>query len=205
MTQTVSPFTEDQRDALQEIQNIAMGQAGRSLAEVFGTFIPLSIPQIHVVPPQGINEVLVRTVGEIEVSAVRQCFSGTIRGESFVIFKKQDYKVLSQMLDHPGEMAPETEDELLLDISNILIGAFHSCVRDVLRIDISASPPTLIAKSQDIRHLTLAEKSSSKNFVMIEIVFEIDQKGFCCHLAQLMPDQSIETLKNSLDVFLTEI
>lgn len=205
MTQPSSPFNEDQRDALQEIQNIAMGQAGRSLAEVFGTFIPLSIPQIHVVSPQEINGVLAQTIGEIEVSAVRQCFSGTIRGESFVIFKKQDYKVLSEMLDHPGDLISETEDELLLDISNILIGAFHSCVRDVLRIDISASPPSLIAKGQDIRRLNLAEPTSSKNFVMIEIVFEIDQKGFCCHLAQLMPDQSIETLKDSLDVFLTEI
>lgn len=204
MTHPPSPFSEDQRDALQEIQNIAMGQAGRSLAEVFGTFILLSIPQIHVVSPQQINDVLADIIGDIEVSAVRQCFSGTIRGESFVIFKKQDYKLLSEMLDHPGDVMSDTENELLLDISNILIGAFHSCVREVLRIDISASPPSLIAKSQNIRRLTLAEKTSLTNFVMIEIVFEIDQKGFCCHLAQLMPDESIEMLKESLDVFLTE-
>ncbi len=42
-------FSEDQRDALQELTNIAMGQAGASLATLRDTFVDLSIPRIRVV------------------------------------------------------------------------------------------------------------------------------------------------------------
>jgi len=39
-------LTRDQKDALQEIANIGMGQAGASIAKVLGEFIQLSVPRI---------------------------------------------------------------------------------------------------------------------------------------------------------------
>jgi len=47
MSQDQTPdLNEDQRDALQEIANIGMGQAGSSIAKVWGEFVHLSIPRI---------------------------------------------------------------------------------------------------------------------------------------------------------------
>jgi chemotaxis protein CheC len=197
------PFSEDQKDVLQEIHNIAMGRAGKSLAEAFGTFIHLSIPKIHILSPRQITEILANEIGHnTDISAVRQSFSGTLQGESIVIFNKQDYHTLSALLDHPGDLTPETENELLLDVSNILIGAFHSCIRDIMSIEITVAPPVLLAKSVEIERLTLADPKKGGQFVMIEIVFEMDNQGSCCHLAQLMPNSSIETLKTALDDFI---
>jgi len=42
-------FTELQRDALQEIANLAMGRAGARLALLLGRFIELSVPRLRVV------------------------------------------------------------------------------------------------------------------------------------------------------------
>ena len=44
-------LSQDQKDALQEIANIGMGQAGASIARVLDEFVQLSIPRILVVPP----------------------------------------------------------------------------------------------------------------------------------------------------------
>lgn len=203
MNNIAPTLTEDQKDALQEIHNIAMGQAGKALAEAFGTFIHLSIPKIQFVSSKEITDSLRVNIGKnVEISAVRQAFYGKISSESFLIFNKQDYKKLSELLDNHDELTSESENELLLDISNILIGAFHSCISDLLSIDICATPAILMAKSIDIENLKLADPKNSGHFIMIEIVFQIDKEGACCHLAQLLPNESIETLKSALDCFI---
>ena len=42
-------LTEDQRDALQEVANLAMGQAATRLARLLDSFIELSVPRVRVV------------------------------------------------------------------------------------------------------------------------------------------------------------
>lgn len=206
MSPLTSPFTDEQKDALQEIHNIAMGQAGKSLAEAFGTFIHLSIPTIHILSSREITRCIANNIGQdIDVSVVRQSFSGTMQGESFLIFDKQDYQTLSKLLDHHGDLTPETETELLLDISNILIGAFQACISDIMSVEVSVAPPVLLAKSIEIGNLRLADINKSGQFVMIEIAFRMDNKGASCHLAQLLPNQSIETLKSALDCFIAAL
>ena len=43
----VLPLDEEQRDALQELLNISMGQAANSLAQLIETKIDISIPKIY--------------------------------------------------------------------------------------------------------------------------------------------------------------
>ena len=47
----VIPLDEEQRDALQELLNISMGQAANSLAQLIETKIDISIPKITSVTP----------------------------------------------------------------------------------------------------------------------------------------------------------
>ena len=47
-------LTEDQRDCLQEITNVAMGQAGSHLARLLDVFVVLSIPHVSVLNPTDI-------------------------------------------------------------------------------------------------------------------------------------------------------
>ncbi len=50
MTQTTS-LSEDQRDCLQEISNVAMGQAGDHLARLLDSFVILSVPHVPILTP----------------------------------------------------------------------------------------------------------------------------------------------------------
>ena len=73
---SITPLTEDQRDALQEVLNIAMGQAGDSLARILDAFVELSVPRIRIVDVSRVSDTVRDMVGDRqEVTAVRQSFS----------------------------------------------------------------------------------------------------------------------------------
>ena len=57
MNDTIA-LSEDQRDALQELMNISMGQAANSLAHLIETKIGISIPNITAVTPDGLYELV---------------------------------------------------------------------------------------------------------------------------------------------------
>ncbi len=75
-------LSEDQREALQELVNIGMGQAGASIAQVLDEFVKLSIPRISSVAACNLSQEIVRLVGDADVSAIRQAFTTEFRGEA---------------------------------------------------------------------------------------------------------------------------
>ncbi|MGL4746262.1 MAG: chemotaxis protein CheC, partial [Shewanella sp.] len=70
-------LSEEQRDALQELMNISMGQAANSLARLIEAKITLSIPKISDVTP----EQFVSMLSDQTVWYTRQSFLGSIKGE----------------------------------------------------------------------------------------------------------------------------
>lgn len=81
-----SVFTDEQRDALQEIANLAMGRAAMRLAKLFGRFIELSVPRVRVVRAADAGAALREMTGiHDNVTAVRQGFRSDIKGEALVL------------------------------------------------------------------------------------------------------------------------
>ena len=82
-------LTEDQRDCLQEITNVAMGQAGDRLARLLDVFVVLSIPHVSILNPTDISMALQSLNHENSdvVHGVCQGFiGGGIAGEAMLIF-----------------------------------------------------------------------------------------------------------------------
>jgi chemotaxis protein CheC len=74
-------FTEEERDALQEITNLAMGQAATRPAHLLDTFIELSVPRVRIVDVENAAQTLREMTGIDEsVIAVRpRAFAPTSR------------------------------------------------------------------------------------------------------------------------------
>ena len=86
-------INEDQRDCLQEIVNVAMGQAGESLACLLEVFVQLGVPRIHLVACDDITPQLTAMIDaqHDKVTAVRQAFYRSkgkldIQGEALLVF-----------------------------------------------------------------------------------------------------------------------
>ena len=95
-------LNEDQRDALQEVANLAMGQAATRLARLLDAFIELSVPRVKVVAVSEAAQALREMTGiEDSVSAVRQGFRSDIKGEALVICRSDSIEQLCSLVNDP--------------------------------------------------------------------------------------------------------
>ncbi|MCG8313642.1 MAG: hypothetical protein MI976_10530, partial [Pseudomonadales bacterium] len=117
-------LTEDQRDCLQEVVNVAMGQAGDSLARFLEVFVHLSVPRIRLVSRDELGGELEQLVGgaDIKVSGISQGFyhvddGNGVRGEAIVVFTDSSFKEMADLLAYDEELNEAGERELLMDIA----------------------------------------------------------------------------------------
>ena len=195
-------LTQDQRDALQEIANIGMGQAGASIAKVLNEFVHLSIPRVLIVPPEEVPVALAGSIGDGIVSVVRQAFHGAMRGEALVIYGEQRGNDLADLMGYKHDLDHAAELELLLDISNILVGACLGGIAEQLRISIGFSAPSLMADSIPLGNLLQTRDISWESALFVEVNFRLEKHSFACHLVMLMPEQEVAMLAVALDCFL---
>ncbi|MFT4925395.1 MAG: chemotaxis protein CheC [Phenylobacterium sp.] len=208
----IPEINEDQRDCLQEIVNVAMGQAGESLARLLEVFVQLSVPRIRLIDSQEINPELQAMIGgkDVQVSAVRQAFyrSGgdlDIQGEALLVFSDTSFHDLADLMSYDEELTKTVEEELLLDVSNILNGACLIGIAEQLDFELGYSPPSLIGTSLYTHQILSEEQLSWVQALMIEITYRLENRSFNCNLMFLMTGESIRALLNSIDAFLDEL
>ena len=205
MTMQEAPaLTEDQRDALQEIANIGMGQAGSSIAKIWGEFVSLSIPRIAHVDQCSIPAMLARFVGDGTVNAVRQAFHGNLRGEVVVVFSGGRGDQLAELMGYEDADTVE-EKELLLDVANILVGACLGSIAETLGVDIGFSAPSVMGLDVAPSALIRPEELISGRALFLEVRFALEKKSFASHLIILMPSDEIFVLGAALDKFLSSL
>jgi chemotaxis protein CheC len=191
-----------QRDALSELVNIGMGQAGDSLARLFDTFIQLSIPRITLVQPRDVTDVIAALVDASgPIVAVRQAFSSRIRGEAIALYAAGGCDALADLVTYPDV----TSEELLLEISNILVGACVGGLAAQFSLDLSFSPPSILGEHGTLDKLLDIDGLPWQNALLAEVNFRVEDRAFHCHLLTFWPDESIAVLFRAVDSFLAAV
>jgi len=202
---TIQPYTEDQNDALQEVVNIAMGQAGDSLARILGNFVELSVPRIRLVTVHDVINTVTEMVDyKAEVSAVRQAFSNSLRGEAIVIFAQRGADDLADLMGYDTDLDSAAEQELLLEVANLLVGAIINGISETLETDLSFSAPSLMAERSPLDTVLVPEQLSWSHALLMEVNFTVEHRDFKCHLLMFMTEETIDTLRGILDDFLDD-
>lgn len=203
---SMKPYTEDQNDALQEVVNIAMGQAGDSLARILGTFVELSVPRIRLVTVADVIKTVTDMVdAKTEISAVRQAFSNSLRGEAIVVFAQAGADDLAELMGYDTELDQSAEQELLLEVSNLLVGAIINGISETLETDLNFSPPSLMAERKPINEVLVPEQLSWSHALLMEVNFTLEGHNFKCHLLIFMTEEAIDTLRDILVVFMEDL
>ncbi|GAB7125863.1 chemotaxis protein CheC [Silvimonas sp. JCM 19000] len=199
-------LSEDQRDALQEVTNIAMGQAGARLAQILDTFVHLSVPRINITGSAEVTHAIEQMVGSgAAITAIRQSFGGTLHGEAMVVYDEQGCRNLADLMGYEDDMGQAQERELLLDVGNVLVGACLNGVADLLSATLSFSAPTLIAEHAGVDRLINTQQLTWNYALLVEVRFTLEIRDFTCHLLTLMPEESIVQLKTALDTFMDNL
>jgi chemotaxis protein CheC len=207
----LAPLTADQHDALQELTNIAMGQAGASLATLLDEFVDLSVPRIRIVEVISLPPVLADLVGKNNlVSAVRQSFQGYLRGEAIIIFGEPGCQALADLMGFEGELGEHGETELLLDVANVLSGACLGGMMEQIRkftetkgsTELSFAMPSIMARQVTASQLIDPKKVQWSHALLLEVNFTIKNRNFIAHLTMLMPEDGIEKIRGIIDEFI---
>jgi len=199
-------FSEEQRDALQEIANLAMGQAATRLARLLDTFIELSVPRVCVVEVDEAVQTLREMTGIDEsVTTVRQGFRSDIKGETLVICRSSGIGHLRALVNDPYiHSAHETvsQTELMFDVANLLTGACVSCILDQLDRTPIFSPPGLLGEEMALDDVFQADILAWRVALLIEVNFALEDQTFRAHLVMLMAEDSIRRLYDALNALL---
>ena len=201
-------LSDDQRDCLQEVINVAIGRAGDALARFLEVFVRLSVPHIQILEARELPKLIQSSQRAVEnVSAVRQGFTGisrpAMRGEAVAIYSDASFHELAKLLGHKEETDGDiSEAELLCDVSNILVG---NCLGNIARqfngeVVFSAPSPLLLQRS--LHELTDQLSAEWDAALLVEIHYSLERGTFRCTLVLLMPTDVMVQLGAMIDTML---
>ena len=196
-------LNEDQQDCLQELINVAMGQASDQLARYLDTFVFLTVPNIELVNGQGLTSSLESNTDSTAV--VSQGFFGYegIRGEALLVYKHKDSDRIGDLLGYePGELSVE---EQLIDISSILTTTFLNVFASQIENQMSYSAPKLLAHTQDTVDDYIKQISFDWDMALkVNINYQVTDYSFNCEMILLIPAAAIENIKTVIDRILED-
>jgi chemotaxis protein CheY-P-specific phosphatase CheC len=174
-------FTEDERDLLGEIVNIAMVKAGATLAEAFDGFVNLRVPEIRTVGASEGNETRERLICTYErISVLHQEFFGELAGDIAVIYGPASYAALRDVLgfdDRDGDGRRQRE-ELLLELGNALASTCILEIGALLEKRTGLRPPRVVAfdvpSGEAVRRLFGELGVWNGQTLLIEIIFHME-------------------------------
>jgi chemotaxis protein CheC len=187
-------MNELQRDALQEVMNISMGQAANALALLIDIQVTLSIPKIAITTPQGLDSFYQQANDHY---FARQSFMGDLRGEVISMISHQGCAQLGESMAYEQPMDDNSYDELVLELSNILAGACLKGMVEQLSTRLHLSAPALFKPELRQDHY------SWQHALLLEISFTIEQVAFSSKVMICLDEKSIRDLQQRIDILLS--
>jgi chemotaxis protein CheC len=205
MSSRLTGLSEDQRDALQELMNVAMGQGADRLARLTETFVTLSVPRIH---PVGVaNSALLEQLmlASQPVIITRQSFLGRLRGEVIVCFGENGADQLAGLMGYEGAEQGGIQDELVLDVTNILTGACINGLAQQVEMKVSYGSPSLFSRGRSLQEVLRGQEFQDHQALVLEIHFEVATHSFYCDLLVCITEDTVETVIELIDRLLNDI
>ena len=196
-------LTPDMRDCYQEIANVAMGRAGDLLARVLDVFVVLPIPNVNFIEVSELSMALSAIENRESTSGICQGFIGAgVSGEALLILNDSGFKDIAALMNFQDEVDAGSELELLMDLSNVLIGACLNGISEQLDMTFSQGHPVVLGLHRKVSDLISSNANKWKKTLAIEISYAIENYNIKCDLLLLFTEQSMETLNNKISYLL---
>ena len=196
-------LNEDQQDCLQELINVAMGQASDQLARYLDTFVYLKVPSIEQVQAEQLFDTLKQDLKATAI--VSQGFFGYegIRGEALLMYQPQDSNRLADLLGYEADEL--TFDEQIIDLSSILTTTFLNVFASQIDNQMSYSAPRLLSANNG----TISEHLNQQSFnwdlaLKVRISYQVTDYSFNCDMILLIPEAAINNIKTVIDRILED-
>ena len=199
-------LTEDEKDCLQELMNVAYGSATAAITEILNAFAKLSIPKIQIINANDLKAYLSKELNlDVEHLVSLQQINGTLCGENMFVIDKQSAKNIAYKfgLDE-NEVNDEEIADVVLEITNILSSSTISQLAEDMETNVSFSAPTVktITSIDELKNLFIS-KYEKVIIISTQLIFEdLDIKA---ELFIFTTDNSILYIKEKLNKILDEL
>jgi chemotaxis protein CheC len=162
-------LTDDQKDAVTELVNIAFSRTAAALSELTGNRVELNVPEVSAHPIVGLLPALGRFVRG-DVATVHQIFGGPVSGDAFLLLDIDGAARLVDLLTDAGAPTGEmgaSAREVLAEVGNILLHACLGVFGDLLQVRFTFAVPrlhlealgsmlgSLVIENDELRHALL--------------------------------------------------
>ena len=193
------------RDIYMEVANVAIGRAADALARHFNVFVHLPLPTVNIFEVSELHMALRDLADNDQVSGVCQGFSGEgIAGEALVLLSDSSVSDLKKLMKVPTESEQLEELELLMDVSNILVGSFLNGLGEQSEVRFFQSSPVLLGQHISIDSVIENTSGSFKKTMTFEVSYNIDGTSIRCDLLFMFVDESLPLLDNKLAYLMEE-
>jgi len=193
-------LTEDEKDVLQELMNVAYGSATAVVAEMLDAFASLSIPNIDIMDVKQ----LLSTFHSLKNSSYffsTQAFNGEFNGESAFFIDEKSAQNLARHLELENE---EDLDDAILELTNVLTSTLTTKLAYEMDTAVSYSLPSISkVPLEDIANVETFQQYTQVIVIDTQLNFQ-DQK-INGEIFILTKDDSIQWLKTKLNTILEEL
>lgn len=204
-TQTIQPIQLRRRDVYLEVANVAIGRAADSLARHFDVFVHMPLPNVNLFEMSELQMTLRHLAANEHMSGVCQGFSGEgIAGEALILLSDSSVSDLLKLMNYPDSDASSLELELLMDVSNILVGAFLKGIGEQAEVRFFQSAPVLLGQHISIDSVVESTKGTFNRIMAFEVSYNIDGTDIKCDMLLMIVDESLPILDNKLAYLLDD-
>ncbi|WGV97891.1 response regulator [Vibrio sp. YMD68] len=187
------------RDIYMEVANVSIGRAADALARHFDVFVHLPLPNVNILELSELHMALRDLADNDQVSGVCQGFSGEgIAGEALVLLSDSSVEDLKKLMKVPADSEELEELELLMDVSNILVGSFLNGLGEQSEVRFFQSSPVLLGQHISIDSVINSTSGSFTKTMTFEVSYSIDGTSIRCDLLFMFVDESLPLLDNKL-------
>lgn len=196
-------LTEDIRDGITEISNIAVGEAADKIARSFSTFVKMPIPSVHLVDAADILMALSAVEQGQRVTAVTQPFFGVgVSGEALLIITDASLDDLAQLMGYRIASDDHQHVELVLEMASLLNG---SCIQGIcgqLDIGVLLKHPSMLGQHASLNEMISDTRFPWRQTLAIELNYAFENFEITCDLLILFHEDSLQRVFQQVDLLM---
>lgn len=184
------------QEKLQEVINVAMGQAAKTLADLMNLFINLPVPKVSMKTGQNIYDELSAKLQDQGNIIISTGFSGSeINGEVLIYFSNEDIDNLIHLLVDEDDMTSSRKGTII-ELSNLIISTFLTGVSEQLGSQFSKTHPSIVKINDKIQ--LLSPELIQKQILNVKLTYAIPDHNIKCDLMVLFSENSMNSLQKRL-------
>jgi len=199
-------LTEDEKDCLQELMNVAYGSATAAISEILDAFAKLSIPKIQIINASDLKTYLSDELKLNEEYLVSlQQINGILSGENMFVIDKQSAKNISHKFGlEDEEITDEEIYDIVLEITNILSSSTIGKLAEDIEASVSFSAPTIVNLTS-FNQLNNLFINKYEKVIIISTQLRFEDLNINAELLIFTTDNSILYIKEKINKILDEL